>query len=182
MSLRDLIIGYLLYFLFPLWLVAGIADYVCHRRTSIEYTSGRRESALHVVQAAEIAVPLLAGLFLEINALVIAVMIVFVIAHSLTAIWDASYTAPRRYISPFEQHVHSHLEYIPIIAVSMIVLLYWQQLTSPSFEIRLKARPIPARYTVVVLGSILAFQASLLLEELLRTLRRPGRADVPHQR
>jgi hypothetical protein len=116
-DVRELIPGALLYFLFPLWILAGIADYLCHRRTLIEHTSGRTESVLHVVQAVEIGIPLLAGLFLEINSLVLAIMIAAVIAHTLTAIWDTSYTQRLRYISPFEQHVHSHLEYIPIAAV-----------------------------------------------------------------
>jgi hypothetical protein len=46
---------------------------------------------------------------------------------------------------------------------------------------RVKARPIPARYMVGVLGTILVFQASLLLEELLRTLRGRTRADEPSE-
>jgi hypothetical protein len=58
----------LLYFVLPLWLAAGLADYLCHRASHIEKTSGYKESLLHLLMFAEIAVPLLAALFFEINA------------------------------------------------------------------------------------------------------------------
>jgi hypothetical protein len=38
--------NYMLYFLLPLWIVPGFADYLCHRRTKIETTSGIRESII----------------------------------------------------------------------------------------------------------------------------------------
>jgi hypothetical protein len=179
MSLRNLVFGYMLYFLFPLWLVAGIADYLCHRRTSIEHTAGLGESKLHVLQAIEIAIPLLAGLFLEINTLVLIAMIAFVLMHSLTAMWDTVFTNPKRYISPFEQNVHSHLEYVPIIAVSLLVLLHWSSFIAlfglgpqaPSFELRPKAHPVPAGIVITVLAAIFVVQGALLFEEAWRCWR-----------
>ena len=60
----------LMYFILPLWLAAGFADYLCHRASGIEHT-GPKESVLHLLQFMEMAVPVLAALFLEINALVI---------------------------------------------------------------------------------------------------------------
>ncbi|MCP1436612.1 hypothetical protein J3D56_000048 [Erwinia persicina] len=30
----------LLYFVLPVWLIAGFADYLCHRATNIETTAG----------------------------------------------------------------------------------------------------------------------------------------------
>jgi hypothetical protein len=177
-DLRALIPGFMLWVLLPVWLLAGIADYLLHRRTSIEQTSGVKESALHVLQAAQIAVPLFAGLFLEINSLVLGVMIVCVAAHTLTALWDATYTTPRRYISPFEQHVHSHLEYVPIIAVSLLVLLYWDEFRAlfgagvgaASLNLRLKDEPVPLPYVVGVLLVFLVLGV-LLAEETFRTWR-----------
>jgi hypothetical protein len=179
MSLRNLILGYMLYFLFPLWLAAGVADYLCHRRTSIEHTSGLGESKLHLLLAIEIAIPLLAGLFLEINALVLIAMIAFVLMHSLTAWWDTVFTNPKRYISPFEQAVHSSLEYVPIIAVSLLVLLHWNQLIAlfglgpqaPSFELRLKVHPLPTAVVIIVLTGIFVAQGVLLFEEAWRCWR-----------
>ena len=166
-----MILAYFLWFLLPLWVLAGIADYVCHRRTALERTSGLGESELHVLQAIQIAVPLLAGLFLELDALVLTVMILSVIAHTLTALRDETYTAARRYISPLERHVHSHLEYIPIVAVSLVVMLYWRALAAPSFALHPKEHPIPVSYLVAVLVPVLLVQGVLLTEETWRAWR-----------
>ncbi|MFL6606531.1 MAG: diguanylate cyclase [Steroidobacteraceae bacterium] len=170
---------FLLYFLLPLWLAAGVSDYLCHRRTHIEQTSGMGEAVLHVLQAVEVGIPLLMGLFLEINGLVLLIMIAFVLAHTLSALWDGLYTTPKRYISPIEQHIHSHLEYIPIMAVSLVVLLHWEAFAAlfgaadegASFALRLKENPIPARYVLAVLGAIFVFQGALLFEETFRCWR-----------
>ena len=58
----------LMYFVLPVWLAAGFADYLCHRASSIESTSGWKESLLHLLQFGEMAVPTLMAIFLEINA------------------------------------------------------------------------------------------------------------------
>jgi hypothetical protein len=176
MEIRTLILGLMLWLLLPLWFLAGVADYLLHRRTDIELTSGIGESRLHVLQAIELGIPLLAGLFLEINSTVLAVMILFVVAHTATALWDASYSDPRRYISPLEQHVHSHLEYIPIVAVLLLVVLHWDAFLGifgaedPSFAIRLKSNPVPLPYVLAVLVPVF-LQSLLLTEETLRSAR-----------
>src|SRR5213595_956296 len=77
----------LMYFVLPLWLAAGFADYLCHRASHIEVTSGYKESLIHLLMFSEVAVPLLAAIFFEINALIIATMITAFIAHQLTALW-----------------------------------------------------------------------------------------------
>jgi hypothetical protein len=61
----------------------------------------------------EMAVPTLAAIFLEINALVIATMIVCFVAHEATAYWDVSYASGTREVIPIEQQVHSLLEMLP---------------------------------------------------------------------
>jgi CubicO group peptidase (beta-lactamase class C family) len=40
---------------------AGLADYLCHRAAHIEATSGYKESLLHLLQFAEVGVPILAA-------------------------------------------------------------------------------------------------------------------------
>ncbi len=179
MDLRALILGALLYVLFPLWLFAGVADYVLHRRTDIERTSGLKESALHILQALQIGIPLVACLFFEINALILAISLICVLAHSLTALWDGLYSDKRRFISPLEQHIHSHLEYIPLVAMLLVVMLNWGQFSaligvgteSAQFRLTLKEYPVPMQYLVVVLGAIVFVQGALLTEEFLRCLR-----------
>jgi hypothetical protein len=103
------------------------ADYLCHRAASIETTSGWKESLLHLLQIGEIAIPTLAAIFLEINALVIAIMIVCLIAHEATAIWAVSYAYHRREVTPTEQHVHSFLEMLSLV-VLFEVLPYLEEL------------------------------------------------------
>jgi hypothetical protein len=176
-ELRSLVPMILFWGVLPVWLVAGFADWLLHRRSSIEHTSGFRESALHVLQAVQIGIPLMAGLFLEINSLVLAVMILAVIAHMLTALWDTLYTNPRRYISPLEQHIHSHLEYLPVIAVLLVMLLHWDAFlglfgageTPASFVLRLKTEAVPLPYLLGVLIPTVLVQGGLLVEEMLRT-------------
>jgi hypothetical protein len=45
-----LVRSYLLYFIPPLWMLAGLTDYFLHKRMRIEDTSGTRESVLHLLQ------------------------------------------------------------------------------------------------------------------------------------
>src|SRR4051812_1482633 len=106
-----------MYVVLPLWLAAGFADYLCHRVAHIERTSGWRESALHLIQFAEMALPILAALFLQINAGVILLMIACFILHEATAYLDVRYASATRGVTPLEQHVHSFLEMLPFTGV-----------------------------------------------------------------
>jgi hypothetical protein len=175
----------LMYCVLPVWLVAGFADYLCHRAARIEATSGPKESLLHLLQFAEMAVPTLAAIFLEINALVIAVMIVCLILHEATAIWDVSYAYATREVSPTEQHVHSFLEMLPLTGLLIVVILHWSQFLAlfgfgterPDWSIRLKQPPLPWLYVTLVLMAVLLFEVLPYLEELVRTIRK--RRDAP---
>jgi hypothetical protein len=169
----------LLYFIMPVWFLAGLADWLCHRATDIQHTTGAKESLIHLLIFAEIAVPLLACLFLEINAAIFLLMIVAFLAHEATALWDVSYAAPRRYVSPIEQHVHSFLEMIPLLAGVIVAVGHWGQLLAlfgfgseaAHFALRLKADPIPILYVVLVLAAALFLELLPYLEELWRGIR-----------
>jgi hypothetical protein len=113
----------LMYFILPIWLVAGFADWLCHRASHIESTTGAKESLIHLLMFAEVGVPLLAGMFVDINALVIATMIVAFLVHEATALWDVNYATTARTITPTEQHVHSFLEMIPLMAMLSVISL-----------------------------------------------------------
>jgi len=89
-----------MYFVLPVWLAAGFADYLCHRAAHIEHTSGWKESLLHLLQFAEMALPILAALFFEITSGVIFLMIVCLVLHQATAMWDVSYAARMREVRP----------------------------------------------------------------------------------
>jgi uncharacterized membrane protein len=125
---------YLLYFILPLWILAGMTDYFLHKRTRIENTSGTKESILHLLQLTEAGVPVVLGLLFDINALIMAVMLGAVILHEATALWDVTYAHTRRYLGPLEQHIHSFLEVLPIMAVSFVTTLYWNQFLAQSAQ------------------------------------------------
>jgi ABC-type spermidine/putrescine transport system permease subunit I len=169
----------LMYFVLPVWLVAGFADYLCHRASSIETTSGWKESLLHLLQFGEMAIPTLAAIFLQINALVIGTMIVCLIAHEVTAIWDVSYAYEKREVTPTEQHVHSFLEMLPLMGLLIVTTLHWQQFLSlfglgqehAEFTVRLKDPPLPWLYVTIILSLIALFDVLPFLEELVRGLR-----------
>jgi hypothetical protein len=105
-----------------LWVLAGSLDYICHRRTKIETTSGPTESIIHTLMMTEAGIPMLLGLYLEVNAGVILLMIAAFFAHAGTAIWDVAYVVERRKVTPNEQHVHSFLEVLPFCAVSFVIV------------------------------------------------------------
>jgi hypothetical protein len=169
----------LMYFVMPLWLAAGFADYLCHRAASIETTSGWKESLLHLLQFGEMAIPTLAAIFLEINALVIATMIICLIAHEATAVWDVNYAYSRREVTPTEQHVHSFLEMLPLMGLLIIVTLHWQQFLSlfglaqesADFSLRLRQPPLPWLYVSTILSLVVLFEILPYLEELVRGIR-----------
>jgi hypothetical protein len=180
----------LLYFIIPLWFLAGLADWLCHRATDIAHTTGAKESLLHLLMFAEIAVPLLACLFLEINAAIFLLMILAFLAHEATALWDVSYAVPRRTVSPIEQHVHSFLEMIPLMAGIIVAVRHWGQLLAlfglgpepARFSIALKGDPLPVLYIVLVLGAALFLELLPYLEELwrgIRAARRRGKMPKP---
>jgi hypothetical protein len=111
-------------------LAAGFADYLCHRAASIELTSGWKETLLHLLQLVEMAIPTLAAIFLDINAFVIGTMIVCLIAHEATAIWDVSYAYRTREVTPTERHVHAFLEMLPLMGLLTVITVHWQQFLS----------------------------------------------------
>jgi hypothetical protein len=169
----------LMYFVLPVWLAAGFADYLCHRATSIQTTSGPKESVLHLAQFGEMAVPTLAAIFLEINALVLAVMLIGLILHQLTAMWDVSYAYRTREVRPIEQHIHSVLEVLPLAAFLLIVSLHPGQFLAlfgmgadvADFTVRLKEPPLPWLYVSTMLTLVFLFEVLPYLEELVRGLR-----------
>ena len=58
MADSQAVVSILLYFILPLWLAAGFADYLCHRASRIETTAGYKESLIHLLMFAEVALPL----------------------------------------------------------------------------------------------------------------------------
>jgi hypothetical protein len=175
----------------PLWLLAGVADYIVHARTRIERTSGVHESALHLLQTAEIAVPMLALLFLEATPPVLALALAGAAAHTATAYLDVRYAAPRRRITVFEQFVHAFLIVSPLAALAVVAVLHWpawRALFTPftaipsdpaaAWTLRWRDPPFAPATLAVVLGASFLFGAVPGAIEFARTVaaRRDGGA------
>lgn len=178
--------GFLGYVVFPLWLVAGAADFACHARTDIAHTSGVGESVLHLLQTAQMGLPILAILFLEVDASVLLLAFVASVAHTATAYWDLSYTAPLRRISALEQFVHAFLIILPLTGLAVIVLLHWPQARSllaplsADWSLRLRAPGFETALIAGVLAASFAIVVAPGLMELRRTLRarKSGRGAI----
>jgi hypothetical protein len=175
-GVRDLLLGGVM----PLWIGAGLADWYLHRRTRIEQTAGARESLIHQLMFAETGVPVLLGLFCEVNAGVLVTAYTAAGIHWATAFWDQTYAEERRRVSPVEQHVHSALEMSPVTAAFLLTALHWDQAlaltgkgkSQPRFAVRLKRREAlstPAQATL--LGAIALFGVLPYAEELWRCWR-----------
>jgi hypothetical protein len=185
--LSDPTVLILMYFILPIWLMAGFADWLCHRASHIETTTGAKESLIHLLMFAEVGAPLLAGMFLNINALVIAVMIVAFFVHEATALWDVSYATTARTVTPLEQHVHSFLEMIPLMATLSVISLHWSQFLAiigcgsetAKFDLTWKSEPLPTPYIATIMTIILLFEFLPYVEELLRGLRANGGRLAP---
>jgi hypothetical protein len=176
----------LMYFVLPLWLVAGFADWLCHRTSHIELTTGPKESLIHLLMFGEAGIALMAGIFLQINALVIALMILVFFVHEATALWDVSYAVTLRRVGPIEQHVHSFLELIPLLAIICVITLHWTQFLAlfgagtevAQYTIRSKDELLPVPYLASLFGAIVLFEILPYLEELLRGWRQARKGAI----
>jgi hypothetical protein len=162
----------------PMWLGAGLVDWHLHRRTHIEEVAGPRESMVHWLLFTETGVPVLLGLFCEVNAAVLLTSYVAVGLHSATAYWDQVYAEPRRRVSPVEQHVHSMLEMAPVMAAFLLTALHWDQgialigQDQPRFRIRLKRRdPLSRPARLRLLAAMAVFGLLPYAEEMWRCWR-----------
>jgi hypothetical protein len=159
---EPLLWGLLGWVVLPLWLLSGLADYICHARMDLAHTSGRHESALHLVQLAEIGLPLLAFLFLDVTATTLLLMAAGVVAHTATSWRDIRYADATRIVPPFEQYVHSFLNVLPWTALALVAVLHWPvvaRLLDPGagadWALRWRVPPFPpAVIAAVLLGSL----------------------------
>lgn len=185
--MEMLLWGLLGYAVLPVWLLAGLADYTTHARARLAQTSGVRESALHLLQTAEIGVPILALLFLEVSALTLVLMILGALAHTVTAYRDIRYAAPLRHISTFEQFVHAFLIALPLAALGIVIVLHWPAFTAllaigdaprDAWALRWREPPFETGTIVAVLGASFVFGILPGLLEFINAWRHGRRGAV----
>jgi hypothetical protein len=170
---------YLMYMIMPVWTAAGFLDWLWHRQTKIETTSGTKESIMHLVMMAEAGAPILTGLFLEMNAGALALMAAGWLMHELTVAWDVRYTVSRRIIYPREQHTHSYMQTIPFDIVATLACLYPEQLLAmvglgpekADFKLRFRKPPVPLKDFAAIVAGMGLVSGLPHLEELWRCYR-----------
>lgn len=161
----------------PLWLAMGLADYFCHRASDIEHTSGTRESLLHLAQYFCAGLPLLAGLFFQIDTALLVFMFGFILLHHAIAYIDVRYANGTRRVTPVEQMVHSFLEVFPIAAFLLVCALDFAQLGAlfgdgaPELGVHLRNPTLPVGYVASVLAAALIVGLAPYGEELIRCMR-----------
>lgn len=174
--------NYLLFFLLPLWVVIGALDWWCHRRAGIE-RFGIYEPVLHLALLSLAGLPILLGLFLEINAPVLALMILCFLVHETVGYLDIRWASHARGIVPFEQRLHDYLAAMPFAALSLITVLHWQELMllvqqpieALSQPLRFRTPPLRTAIVGGILALIFAGNVLPYLEEFARTLRHRAR-------
>jgi hypothetical protein len=151
-----------LFFLLPTWMIVGLLDWYWHKDTDIEHTSGLKESLIHALMFTEVGAPILMTLFLEMNAGTIIVMLGTLGLHETTAFWDVGYAVEHREVKTREQHTHSFLEVLPVMALALVCCLHPHQVHAlfgrgpekPRFELKMKNRRIPRQYLLAIGGMI----------------------------
>jgi len=118
----------LVYVVLPLWVLAGFLDYLCHR-VSDRYGKGvlPQESLIHWLMVGEMAVPLLLAVFFRINALILVIMLIALIAHEITGYFDLKLAMATRKVTIFEHQVHRALDILPLTAILLVMALHWPQ-------------------------------------------------------
>ena len=124
-STNQLLINLILYGLLPLWGVSGFIDWCCHRASAIEQTSGLKESLIHSLMGIQLGIPIVLGLFFQVNVLILLISSMALLTHALVAHWDVRYSAPLREISIWEVHAHNYMATIPLYLLLLIVVINW---------------------------------------------------------
>jgi len=117
---HDLVLHLILYVILPLWGITGFIDWVCHRATDIENTSGLKEALIHVLMGVQVAIPILVGILFEMNVLVFLICLAALAAHEIVAHHDVKHTMHLREISIWEVHAHNYLSTIPFYLIALI--------------------------------------------------------------
>lgn len=181
--------GYLMFVVLPMWIIPGFGDWLCHRASKIEQTSGTHESLTHSLMMACVGVPTLMALFLEINAGMLLLFLGAFLAHEAIVIWDVAYADGRREVTPTEQHFHSFLEVLPFMSLSFLLCVHYEQVLAligrakerAVFALHPKGEPASALYIVGVLGTTGVFLGLPYAEELARCYA-ADKTFAPHAR
>jgi hypothetical protein len=165
-TVKALVENALLYAVAPVWMLAGFADFTCHRIMRIEENAGIRESLLHLLMIAQLAVAALCPLLLEPTTAVLAIMLCACVAHEATTAIDLAYAETHRRVPWFEQWVHGLQQALPwiwlagwTVAQSPQVLAMMDGATA-DWTLRPRSPGLPVPYLLTFVGSALLLVAA----------------------
>jgi hypothetical protein len=168
--MQDAALFVLMYGVFPLWVAAGFADWICHARTGIAVTSGIAENMLHWLMYAEIGVGILAVAYFELNAAVLLIVLAVFIVHEITVYGELRFSTIRRDVAPFEQMVHSFMELLPLVSLLLLVFVAWP-IRLDDLSLHPRQGPWPVTYMAAALVASVLFNVLPLLQETASCLR-----------
>jgi hypothetical protein len=125
MDEATLVLNVILYVLLPLWGLAGMLDWWCHRQTEIEKTSGLKEAYIHCLMGVQICIPLVLSLLFEVNVLIMLLCFGALIAHEVVAHYDVHFATGKREISIWEVHAHNYFATLPFFLLLLIIVCKW---------------------------------------------------------
>jgi hypothetical protein len=174
---KQLLINLILYGLLPLWGITGFIDWICHRWSHVESTSGLKESLIHSLMGVQLGIPILLCLTFSVNALILLICVAMWLAHEFVAHWDVKYSAPKRTITIWEVHVHNYMATVPLYLLMLIVVINWDvavKLLHGSGQFSLRRLDKPIGSGSYLLGYLIFMSALCVfpyLEENYRCLR-----------
>ena len=121
----KLVLYLILYVMLPIWSLAALVDWNCHRLTKIEETSGLRESVIHFVMGVQIGAPIFLCMFFEVNITILLLCLFVLITHEIVAHMDIVWASSRRHISHWETHAHTYLSSLPLYLFALVVVREW---------------------------------------------------------
>ncbi|MFN8015421.1 MAG: diguanylate cyclase [Acidimicrobiia bacterium] len=174
-----LILNMILFVILPLWGFSGLGDWICHKRTHIESTSGLKESLIHALMGAQIGIPIILGIFFELSVLTYLIMFLFLVLHEFVAHWDVRYSSPKRKITIWEMHAHNYLATIPLYLFLLVSVLGWEVVKktvllqwSGSLNFKFRDTPIGGAHYYIVYGVFISIVCVFpYIAELLRCWR-----------
>jgi hypothetical protein len=127
---------------------------------------------------AEAGTAILAGLFFEVNSLVLLLMLIAWALHEATGMWDLVYANRHRAVNAIEQKVHDYLGVVPLLALSLVLIIHWPVLLAlvglgdapADWSLRRRILDVSPVYFWTLMAAM-ALNLLLYVEEFLRGLR-----------
>lgn len=170
--LERLLLGALL----PVWMLAGVADWACHRRERIEWSAGWKESALHLLMIGELGFAVVLLLWWQVTATVLLLVLMACVLHEITLWLDLTYASSRRVIPPIEQWVHGLQMGLPWLGLLTLCIVYRGQAlamlglgpATVDWALRLRDPPVPVEAKAAVLAAAVLMVVLPFVQEWFR--------------